>query len=306
MNVFNAYFFKNSDTIFFRFSDSEVSITDSIFNENNGGIIMSVENNSQAFVKESIFYGNKYWLSLILIDDFFFGEINALTMVSCKFTKNTNEHSRYGEIIHAPNRKVTIYDTIFDNNYNGANVSEGDFKNCIFTNNFATYGAVIRSSFGSLHFTNCSFSNNTASFHGGVLAVTYSNVVLIKCTVVNNSASQEVGAISLLQYSSLRMENSVFENNLCGVEGGAIRAHRISIMNIYNSTFKNNKALGADGGAIFLESDSRLVTDNCQFIGNTAALGGGAVMVVDHSSYTETGSTFTSNIAADNGELIHC
>ena len=61
-NVFNAYIFKNSGTsFFFRFSDSEASIIDSIFNENNGGIIMSVENNSQAFVRESIFYGNKYW-----------------------------------------------------------------------------------------------------------------------------------------------------------------------------------------------------------------------------------------------------
>ena len=244
---------------------------------------------------------------LIHIDDFWFpDELNALTMVSCKFIKNTNDDSRFAEMIHSPNRKVAIYDTIFDNNYSGANVSEGDFKNCVFTNNFATYGAVIRSSYGYLHFTNCSFSNNTAFFYGGVLAVTYSHVVLINCMAFNNSALDEAGVISLLQSSSLRMENSVFENNLCGVEGGVIRAYRNSNMNIYNSIFRNNKALGADGGAIFLESDSRLVTDNCQFIGNTAALGGGAVMVVDHSSYTDTKSTFTSNIAADNGELIHC
>ena len=69
-----------------------------------------------------------------------------------------------------------------------------------------------------------------------------------------------------------------------------------------HSIFKNNKALGADGGAIFLEDESSLESDSCHFLGNTAALGGGAV-TVDHSSYTDTGSIFANNSTADNGKF---
>ena len=83
-----------------------------------------------------------------------------------------------------------------------------------------------------------------------------------------------------------------------------MRAYRNSTLKISYSIFRNNKALGADGGAIFLETESRLETDCCQFISNTAALGGGAVMVVDHSSYTDIGSIFVNNIAADNGAFF--
>ena len=84
---------------------------------------------------------------------------------------------------------------------------------------------------------------------------------------------------------------------------GAIRAHGNSSFNIYRSIFRNNKALDADGGAIILKEESQLQSDRCQFIDNTAALGGGAVMVIDHSSYTDKRSIFTHNIAVDNGRF---
>ena len=42
---------------------------------------------------------------------------------------------------------------------------------------------------------------------------------------------------------------------------------------VHHTAFHSNKALGADGGAIFLEDESHLMLHNCQFVGNTAALG---------------------------------
>ena len=104
----------------------------------------------------------------------------------------------------------------------------------------------------------------------------------------------------------LCLENSIFEYNSCAVEGGAIRLHRNSSLNVSHSILKNNKALGTNGGAIFVEDDSSLLSYDCQFIGNTAALGGGAVMVIDHSSYSKAESVFISNIAADNGMFTKC
>ena len=272
----------------FEFSESRVNITDSIFESNTkGSALLSITSQAEVFLTRNSFVFNR--------------NINYLILA------NINDDDGYS-LIQTYSANIIIDDSTFDYNQNVIQLSEGsaNFTNCVFNNNLASVGGVAKVFSGSMQFDNCSFSNNMASIHGGVLLAVGSQVALYRCSVVNNSASSEAGAISISEHSFLLLENSTFEYNSCGVDGGAITAHRNSSLIISYSIFLINKALGVDGGAIFLEDESQLESYSCQFIGNTAMSGGGAVMVIDHSSYSDTGSTFTNNIAADNGKFITC
>ena len=282
----------------FELSESHVSIIDSIFDGNTGGqALISIKNRSEAFITRSNFVFNKNNNFLIYTDSTS-EEKDVLKMVSCRFERNMYD----GSLIDTNSGHLFSNASTFDHNQNVIYMSKGsaDFTNSIFASN---YGSIAKVFSGSLWFINCSFSNNIALSDASILSASYSQIVLIKCTVVNNSASFEAGAIHLKGHSSLQLERSTFKNNSCGIDGGAVSAYRNSSLNVTHSIFKINKALGADGGAIFLEDESSMISHSCEFIGNTAALGGGAVMVVDHSSYTDTGSTFMNNTAADNGKL---
>ena len=297
MSLNNAFIFNNTGAFFFvfqstmnisscilkhnsnshiRFMDlreSNVFITDTVFEDNIGHGLIGFSFHTEVVVSKSRFLLNRITRSLIIAD---------LDIVSYDLD------SYY----------IVINDSEFNNN-------QGEIvecKHCPF-GNYASSGVVARMHSRSMQFSNCSFSNNVASGTAGILFAYDGKVSLFNCTVTNNTAYNEAGAFDLYN-SSLLVKDSVFINNSCGVEGGVISAYRKSTLEISNSIFWNNKAEGADGGAIFLEDESKLESNSCQFIGNIAALGGGAVMVVDHSSYSDTGSTFTKNTAADNGKFI--
>ena len=242
-----------------------------------------------------------------------------LSISNCTFTNNTSPHIA-GVIAVAQDSSLLVENSMFVANSCG--VKAGAIKaqrnctliisNSTFKNNKALGadgGAIILEDESSLVSDNCQFLKNTAALGGGAVMVVGHSLYTDRGSIfMNNTAVDDSGdgAISTREHSLLRLENSTFEYNSCAVEGGAIRAHRNSILIIADTVFHSNKALGADGGAIFLEAESQLRSDSCQFIGNTAALGGGAVMVVDHSSYSDTGSTFINNSAADNGAFFFC
>ena len=134
----------------------------------------------------------------------------------------------------------------------------------------------------------CIFWKNSAII-GGIAMIRNSILIILNCTVSQNSASAHAGALSLTDHSTLLVENTVFNNNTCVIEGGAIKANRNSTLNISNSSFTGNKALGSDGGGIYLADESWMVTTQCLFMNNTAAVSGGAILVIDHSTYYDSG-----------------
>ena len=272
MNISSSILKHNSNSLreFITFVESNVFITDTVFEDNEGDILIALHVQTKVVVSSSHFLLNRITYTL-----FSFGIDYSISSKVMKYFL----------------RYIVINDSVFSNNQ-GKNV---DYR-------FPSRGMVAQVYRGSAEFTNCSFSNNAVSHTAGILFVTEAEVALFNCTVTNNTAHNQAGAI-YLHHSSLLVKNSVFINNLCGIEGGTISAYRNSTLEIFHSIFKNNKALGADGGAIFLEDESSLESDSCHFLGNTATLGGGAVTVVDHSSYTDTGSTFANNSAADNGRF---
>ena len=283
-----TYRFRNNNLFVFR----QANIKESEFEDNNG-LIRGPSHNSS--ITGCHFRYNHYVYGLIFVN------VQWLQILSSIFESNDG----LGEVISVSEGYVVINGSKFSHNRNVVEVTRGsiEFTNCLFNTNYALYRGVVSVQRGFMRLTNCSFRNNTAVRDAGVLFAIESQLFFLKCIATNNSASSEAGAISVIQDSTLLVENSTFANNSCGVEGGAIRAHRNASLTIFHTIFLGNKALGADGGAIFLEDESKLISGSCQFIGNTAALGGGAVMVIDHSSYSDTESNFTHNTAADNGKF---
>ena len=255
------------------FVNSNVFISDTVFEDNEGDTLIRLDYQTEFVVSKSRFLLNRIMYSLFSIH--FLERFESYYIV----------------------KKIVINDSEFNDNQRLI-----ECEDCQYHSFYSFSGVVAQLERRSIQFTNCSFSNNVASNRAGILLAILAEVALFNCTFTNNTAHNEAGAIDL-HHCSLLVKNSTFINNSCGVEGGVISAYWNSTLEVSNSIFKNNKALGADGGAIFVEDESNLKVDSCEFIGNTAALGGGAVMVIDHSSYADTGSTFTNNTAADNGKL---
>ena len=80
--------------------------------------------------------------------------------------------------------------------------------------------ATIRADSCQLTFSHCEFDGNSAAT-GGVVSTRGSHVTLSNCSITNNSATEDGGALSLTYRSTLLVDkNTVFENNTCGSDGG--------------------------------------------------------------------------------------
>jgi predicted outer membrane repeat protein len=88
-----------------------------------------------------------------------------------------------------------------------------------------------------------------------------------------------------------------------GHGGGAIALHRSQIVTpARNCAFEGNRAETTVGGAIYADS-SRAVFLNCDFVGNSSAVSGGAVAAMARSHLTLSRSVFRENRAAQGGAL---
>ena len=174
---------------------------------------------------------------------------------------------------------------------------------CSFHGNVAKQRGGVFASDGnhSITLSHCEFYGNSAA-SGGIGSTVGSHVRLSNCSITNNSAIKDGGVLFLTHHSTLLVDkNTVFDNNTCGTDGGAIRAYSNTTLNITNSYFIGNKA--SRGGVIFLENHCDMTMEDCIFSGNVAASGGGAIMVMGHSGYSDTGTSFNNNTASDASKL---
>ena len=177
------------------------------------------------------------------------------------------------------------------------------FRDSVFINNTAKIASVIVQATCSLiSFKNCEAVNNHAEGSVGFMNLFLCSVHLSKCLFAQNSALELAGVIYMRFNTSLTIQKTVFENNSCGTEGGAIYAIQWSYVLLINSTFIKNRSFGSDGGAIFILRKNKMISENCRFSGNTAAMEGGAVMVTDSSIYYDIGSLFLDNTASNYGK----
>ncbi|MCA9295796.1 MAG: hypothetical protein KC983_04750, partial [Phycisphaerales bacterium] len=101
-----------------------------------------------------------------------------------------------------------------------------------------------------------------------------SDVILDACNFAMNHATTAGGAVFLQTKADLVVRGGRFLKNLCDLEGGAIHLDTESTGTLANARFIGNQA--AEGGAVYVEASSLVVT-NTVFVKNVATTLGGGV-----------------------------
>ena len=165
-----------------------------------------------------------------------------------------------------------------------------------------------------------STTSNRSIRAGGAIFVAKSNLSIIKCTFVNNSA--EVGGAmysTSYELNNISISNSIFVSNRAAISsnhiqvcnypsilatsgsiGGAIAIFTTTLI-IKNSTFTNNTSEAGDGGALSIQQRSVTHIHSSEFCGNSAKSYGGALFIVESHNNTINSSKFLNNSATKGG-----
>jgi len=154
------------------------------------------------------------------------------------------------------------------------------------TNGVRSSGGGMYNNKSSPTVSNCIFSGNSASLHGGGMAnYSSSSPTVSNCTFSENTANTHGGGM-FNNHSSPTVTDCTFSGNSAGAGGGGMRNDWSgSKPTVTNCTFSGNVAY--EGGGMSNYSSSPTVT-NCTFLNNTAAIGNGGGMHNDGSSPTVT------------------
>lgn len=137
--------------------------------------------------------------------------------------------------------------------------------------------------------TDTTFENNTATANAGGARI-QGNKTIKNSSFNNNSTLFTQGGGISLEVGSAIIDSCVFTNNSSGANGGAIYADSdTKPLSVLNSTFYNNSAI-AKGGALLLDSTNgntpsmivpigeQIVIQNSTIVGNSAGTGGGVYL----------------------------
>ena len=171
----------------------------------------------------------------------------------------------------------------------------------IASSNFTGNDVPIKADRSTVFITGSEFSGNNAVEGGALEVFTNSHATVHDCVFRNNSAKEDGGAIMVTFDSTLNASGCTFEDNACDSDGGALAAHRRAVVHLTDCLFDGNRAKRHHGGAVFLDRRSNMTSHNTSYIWNVAAVGGGAIMMLDHSRYNATGGHFNDNVASDTG-----
>ena len=160
--------------------------------------------------------------------------------------------------------------------------------------------------------TKCQIINNTASEDGGAIRMNIqgygirSNSLITLCHFINNIAGRNGGAVYKTgRNDSIAIKGNSYHNNTAYSFGGAVYVLGTNnSVSVANSTFSNNTAITEGGGAIYSNGQYANVTlTSSTFHNNSASYC--SVLDVDnynHFSVNLTNSIFTYNIAS--GQII--
>ena len=215
-------------------------------------------------------------------------------------------------------RTFTIENSTFQGQYNSSTVLDITKVDLTIMNSSFIFNNVGR----CLDIFKLSTASNISVRVGGVLFVDKSNVTIIKCTFVNNSA-EVGGAIYSTHYdfkNNISISNSTFIGNRASTYSGHIRycnwpnnpnnesvAGVIAVfqskLKISNCTFTNNTSAFGEGGVLSIQQESSLSINKSVFQGNSANSYGG-VFIMSEISVAIDSSVFINN-SANQGGVVH-
>ena len=220
------------------------------------------------------------------------------TIFNVTFTENEADD---GGAIYAQNRcQIAMFRSLFAGNTESA-VSLLNYNNlyadgCHFYNNSRAIKGTLHSQInvtdtefiqnkaiegGSLHVSkatilylhNCSFTDNFASWKGGIIAAVNSDSKVFDCKFTQNGAMIGGGVFTIS--GTLFVKDSVISNNYVHGDGGVAYLEENSLVEIQDSYFLMNTAEGVGGVLSMTRSTARV--SNSSFVSNRAPIRGGVI-----------------------------
>jgi len=257
--------------------------------------------NAAIFATDTIFAGNEVTLSGGAAYVFSGG---TSSFKNCRFERNSANFG--GVAFTASGSSSSFEDCHFEENnanIDGAVIySRGMslFKKCRFVRNQAGDDGGIIYTFGDSSFDECYFDGNTAADNGGVVYTRPSGASSFKnCHFFRNRAADDGGIAYTRGTSSF--DNSNFEGNSAGDDGGVESTRSTAISSFKSCQFLRNTAAG-EGGAIISYGTSSF--ENCNFEENDAAENGGAIKSIGSLSFSFQNCHFKGNTANGGGGAI--
>jgi hypothetical protein len=251
--------------------------------------------------------------------------LSPVDVFNCRFIGNF-ARSGAGIFLTEGASNSSIISSVFYNNKNtdqGAgiymlNLSDIVILNCSFTDNQTARGAVYPNNCRNVRVDNCFFQNNknTTSNGGALFSFQNRDLVIRHCQFNQNSTAFNGGAIvingdqlSTDSITNVRIEDCRFNENV-STFGGAILLFTCPDIRITKCEFRGDSA-GNGGGAIYINQPENYITDtndiridSCLFENNKAAGFGGGALFLRFTSAKVEHSLFEGNIAYgidDNG-----
>ena len=179
------------------------------------------------------------------------------------------------------------------------------FSTSTFEGNSATYGGAIYLASGSVELTDSALSENRSTWYGGAIyaAEGGASVTLTDTDFTGNGGSAVHGtAVFVGHYGSLSVQGGTFSDNACDdyISGyyGTIYLARSVDADLSDAAFEGNVA--HSGGVLYGEYDNEVTLTDCLFTDNSA-IWGGVIRLAQAGILTDSGSTYTGNVASTAG-----
>jgi len=173
-------------------------------------------------------------------------------------------------------------------------------RDCVLTDNAASYGAGAFIAQGSPIFDACTFSSNTASSSGGgVYCGSLAAPIVSNCTFVGNTADSG-GGVSCYRGNAIVSHCTISGNTARSGGGGFYGSYGAPVLN--HCTLTGNAPLR--GGGMYLYSCAA-TSDTCSVSCNSAGTQGGGGVYSRYGNPTFSNVTITDNLTPGPGGGLH-
>jgi hypothetical protein len=173
--------------------------------------------------------------------------------------------------------------------------------NCTLSNNSARFGGGIWSH-GTLVVSGSTLCGNSAVDSGGGTDVALGTATLLQCTLAGNSAGSTGGGIyNPASASTVTVKDCTLSGN-SALSGAGIWNGISGTLDVRDSTFSGNTASDSGGGMF---NEGTATVRNCTLSGNSAANAGGGIFNAASGTLAINDSAVLSNIASSGADLYN-